>query len=270
MHKDNLSQNMAKQREENWGENCEEIWDRAAELIPDANRRKESLFFLQDAVREKKLRYTPSFTELMRIQLQYITPFFWLVQGGILLFMILFFCRLSSRDAKLTEYLWWSSIAAAWMGVLSHGTYVSHFSHGMTELEQSCYINLSQMWTIRMILCTSADIIILTAFSGGVAVDTETPFGRVAVYLLVPFVLSNVCSLFLLNVLRGGRGRFGQAALAVLMAMIAVSPSVAPPIYTAAYLWVWFTALIFGAVIFIGQIRSCYNKMMRGEMLCWS
>lgn len=266
MHKVSFRQNMAKQREES----REEIWDKAVKLTPDTDRKKESLYFLQDAVREKKLRYTPSFTELMRIQLQYITPFFWLVQGGILLFMILFFCRLSARGAALEEYLWWSSIAAAWMGVLSHGTFVSHFSHGMTELEQSCYINLSQMWAIRMILCTSADIVIITVFSGGVAADTKTPFGRVAVYLLVPFVLSNVCSLLLLNVLRGIRGRFGQAALAVLMAMIAASPSVAPPIYTAAYLWVWFAALIFGAVVFIGQVRGCYNRMMRGEMLCWS
>ena len=266
MHKDVLDQDMAKQREENW----QEIWDKAVKLTPDANRKKESLYFLQNAVREKKLRYTPSFAELMRIQLQYITPLFWLVQGGILLFMILLFYRFSARDAGLEEYLWWSSIAAAWMGVLSHGTYVSHFSHGMTELEQSCYINLSQMWTIRMILCTSADIFILTVFSGGVALDTETSFGRVAVYLLVPFVLSNVCCLLAINILRGGRGRFGQAALAVVMALAAVSPSAAPPIYTAAYLWVWFAALILGAVIFIGQVRSCYNKMMRGEMLCWS
>ena len=134
MYKDSLGQDMEKQQEENW----EKFWDIAVDLDPDKSRKKESLFFLQDAVREKKLRYTPSFTELMRIQLQYITPLFWLVQGGILLFMILFFCRLSARDAELKEYLWWSSIAAAWMGVLSHGTYLSHFSHGMTELEQSC------------------------------------------------------------------------------------------------------------------------------------
>lgn len=266
MHKVRFRQDMAKQREENW----EEFWDKAAELTPDVNRKKESLYFLQDSVREKKLRYTPSLAELMRIQLQYITPLFWLVQGGILLFMILLFYRFSARNAGLTEYLWWSSIAAAWMGVLSHGTYVSHFSHGMTELEQSCYINLSQMWTIRMILCTSADILILTVFSGGVALDTKTPFGRVAVYLLVPFVLSNVCCFLVLNILRGGRGRFAQVALAVIMALIAVSPSAAPPIYTAAYLWVWFAVLIFGAAIFIVQIRSCYNKMIRGEMLCWS
>ena len=266
MHKVNLDQDMARQQEGNW----EKLWDKAVDLNPDINRKKESLIALQNAIREKKLRYTPPFAELMRIQLQYITPLFWIVQGGILLFMILFFYRSSARGAGLEEYLWWSSIAAAWMGVLSHGTYVSHFSHGMTELEQSCYINLSQMWTIRMILCTSADIAILTVFSGGVALDTKTPFGRVAVYLLVPFVLSNVCCLLTINIFRGGRGRFGQAALAVVMAIIAASPSAAPPVYTAAYLWVWFAALILGAVVFIGQIRSCYNKMMRGEMLCWS
>lgn len=246
------------------------IWEKAAGLKPDPCKKKDSLNYIQDIIEAKKIRNTPSLVELVRIQLQYITPLFWLIQGGSLLLLMLLLYQWSGRSEELTDYLWWSSVAAAWMGVLSNGVLGKHFFHGMAELEQSCYINLSQMWTIRMILTTGVDIGMLTIFSGGIALYTDTFIGRIVVYLLVPFVLSNVCCLSVVSMLRGGRGRYVLAALAVVTAMFAVAPSVLPEIYTAAFLWVWFCMLFLGAVVFAAQIRSCYSRMTRGEMICWN
>lgn len=248
----------------------EKMWKTAQELTPDLHKKQAALTYIQAAIEAKKIRNTPSFGELMQIQLQYIPPLFWMLQGGLLFLLILFLHRLPKQGAELADYLWWSSIVAAWMGVLSHGVLGKHFSNRMAELEQSCYINLTQMWTIRMILTTGVDISILTVFSGGVASRTDTFFGRVAVYLLVPFVLSNVSCLLMISVLRGSRGKFVTAVLAVLTALLAVSPSIIPEIYTAAYLWVWFCLLLFGAVIFAGQLRSCYGRMTRGDLICWN
>lgn len=246
------------------------VWKTAAELKPDSHKKKGSLILIQGAVESKKIHGKTSFEELWRIQLQYISPLFWIFQGGLLFLLGAFFCRLSGQEAELTEYLWWSSIAAAWMGVFSHGVLGSHFVYGVAELEQSCYINLSQMWTIRMILITGVDIVILTLFSGGIAWNTEAFFGRIEVYLLVPFVLSNVCCLLTMNILRGVRGRHIQAVLAVITALLAVAPSVVPQIYAAAYLWIWFLLLCLGTMVFAGQVKSYYNKMLRGEVICWS
>ena len=248
----------------------EKIWQTASELKPDPHRKKESLILIQSCINAKKIRNTPSLSELVWIQLQYITPVFWVCQGGLLLLLILFLYRLRGQRAELTDYLWWSSVAAAWMGVFSNGTLGRHFSNRMAELEQSCYINLSQMWTIRMILTSGVDICILTVFSGGIAARTDTFFGRIAMYLLVPFMLSNICCLLMISALRGSRGKYTLAALAVIMALLAMSPAVFPEAYTTAYLWVWFCLLVLGVAIFVGQIRSCYSRMTRGEMICWN
>jgi len=248
----------------------EKMWKTARELKPDPHKKRAAFMNIQDAIESKKIRNTPSFSELIQIQLQYISPVFWILQGGLLFFLILFLHRLPKQGAELEDYLWWSSILAAWMGVLSHGVLGKHFSYRMAELEQSCYINLTQMWTIRMILTTGVDIGILTVFSGGVASRTDIFFGRIAVYLLVPFVLSNVCCLLMISALRGSRGKFVMAVLAVLTALLAMSPSIIPEIYTAVYLWVWFCLLFFGAVIFAGQLRSCYGRMTRGDLICWN
>lgn len=246
----------------------EKIWKTALELNPDPKQKQRSLFAIRDAIEAKKIQYAPFFGELMWIQLQYIPPIYWALQGGLLVLLILLLYRMPGQATELTDYLWWSSIAAAWMGVLSNGVLGRHFSNRMAELEQSCYINLSQMWMIRMILTTGVDIGVLTVFSGGIAARTDTFFGRVAMYLLVPFLLSNVCCLLLVSALRGSRGKYTLAALAVVVALLAVSPSVFANAYTAAYLWVWFCLLVLGAAVFAGQIRNCYGRMTRGEIIC--
>lgn len=261
-----------------YGEICEEtlpeegdIWKAASQLRPDPHKKQESLLHILSSIDSKDIYSAPPFSELLLIQLQYLSPVFWILQGGMLLGLMLLLFRLPSKGGELTDYLWWSSVAAAWLGVLSNGLLGRHFSSGMAELEQSCYINLTQMWTIRMILVTGVDIFfVLTVFSGGIALRTDTFFGRVAVYLLVPFILSNACCLLGASAIRGGKGKYILAALAVLTALVAAAPSFLPKVYTAAYLWVWFGVLLLGTLIFAGQIRICYSRMIRGEMVCWN
>lgn len=246
------------------------VWKRAAGLKPDPYKKRNSLICIQDAIEAKKIHSVPSPSRLLGIQLQYISPLFWLIQGGLLLLLLLFLYKFTGQGAELADDLWWSSIMAAWMGVISQGLLGKHFSHGMAELEQSCYINLSQMWTIRMLLTTSVDIAVLTAFSGGIALRTDTFVGRIAVYLLTPFVLSNVCCLSVIGTLRGGRGRYALAVLAVVTALLAVAPSVFPEMYRAVHLWVWLCMLFLETMIFAGQIRLCHDRIVRGEMICWN
>lgn len=252
------------------GETQAAIRQMAAGLEPDPHKKNHSLTCIQEAIEAKKIHNVPSSGQLFGIQLQYIPPLFWMIQGGLLLLLLLFLYKFTGQRTELTDYLWWGSVIAAWMGVLSQGLLGKHFSHGMAELEQSCYINLSQMWAIRMILTTGVDIVILTVFSGGIALRTETFVGRIAVYLLTPFVLSNICCLSAVSVLRGSREKYALAVLAVVTALLAVSPSVFPEMYKAAWLWVWFCMLLLETVIFAGQIRRCYNRMVRGEMICWN
>lgn len=248
----------------------EKIWERAAGMKPDPQKKKKSLACIEEVIADKKIHNIPSPAELIHIQLQYISPVFWLLQGGMLLLLLLLLYQMARMGVELADYLWWSSIVAAWMGILANGAVGRYFLHGMAELEQSCCINLSQMWTIRMILTIGVDICILTLFSGGVAMCTNTFFGRIAVYLLVPFVLSNICCLLAVSALRGGRSRYTLMVLAVLAGLTAAAPSLFPEIYGTAYLWVWLCMLVLGIIVFAAQIKNCYGRMIRGEMICWN
>ena len=239
-------------------------------LFPDSERKNRSMDVLRRAVDEKRLLYKPSPLNLLGIQLQYISPGFWALQGGLLLAVLLLLWRTSSTHGELADYLWWGSVSAAWMGMLVCGDLGRHLSRGMAELEQSCYFNLPQMWTVKMILTGGADILILGFCCGGIAYNTDTPIWQVSVYLLVPFVLSNLCCLLLLTILRGKRGHGTQLALAIVTAMAASGPSLAVWSYTWNFLWTWVMVLAVGSALLVRQLRQCYKKISRGEILCWN
>lgn len=240
------------------------------EPAPDAQRKKETFEVLEAAAKRKTICYKPSFFELFGIQLQYISPMFWVIQGAFLAAVALLLERTNRAGGGLCHYLWWGSLTAAWMGAAVCGELGRHLSRGMAELEQSCYFNLPQMWTMRMILSGSVDIVLLGVCSVGIARSVRAPLGQVCVYLLAPFVLSNLCCLWAVTVFRGSRSRYGRLIMAFLMALLAVTPSLGPEAYEAEHFGVWVAALFFGTGLWIKQLRQCYRKIAGGEILCWS
>lgn len=244
--------------------------ERGRELTPDARRKREALEALEGEIKRKAICYKPSFVELFGIQLQYISPMFWVIQGVFLAAVVFLMERTNRTGGELGNYLWWGSLTAAWMGAAVCGELGRHLRRGMAELEQSCYFNLPQMWTMRMILSGGADMILLGFCCGGIARSTKTPLGQVCVYLLAPFVLSNLCCLWAVTVFRGGRSRYVGPALAFMTALTVLAPSLRPEAYEAEYFGVWVAALLFGIGLWIKQLRQCYKKIAKGEMLCWS
>ena len=228
-------------------------WELAKTLTPDRGRRERALAEIRREIAGKSVRPSPSWREIVWLELQYISPLFWVSQAVLLALFFLVLERVSLGGGKLADYLQWASIAAAWLGVLLYGNLGRHICRGMAELEQSCYFNLSQIWAIKMALAGAGDILILSLGCGRISGLTRTPFLQVIVYLLAPFVLSNVCCLLFFS--------------ALLAAMV---PATIPGSYEAAFWWIWLLALSAGVAIFAWQIWLMYGKIERGEVLCWN
>ena len=248
----------------------EEFWRDARGLVPDSGKKKAALAAISRAVEEKNIELTPSLWEIFLTELKYISPYFWILHGGMAAVVFALIKRAAEDSGGLIECLRWGSIAAALMGVLICGSLGKHFSAGMAEMEQSCFLNLSQVWTMKMILTGSVDILVLLLFSGEIARSIQVLYGQICVYLLAPFVLSNVCCMLLIMYVRGSRGRYGQLAIALLSGIIAALPPTVPHAYEIQYLWVWGLWMVSGTGILAWQIRSMYRKFARGEVLCWN
>lgn len=240
-------------------------------LAPGEERKESVMQEIERCIARKRIRNTPSWHELAWIELQYISPMFWIAQAGLVAALILLLEHTSLHRGELKDYLQWISVMAAWMGVLTCGDLGRHFSRGMAELEQSCYFNLPQMWTIRMILSGTADILILMLCGTRIAEDTYVPFLQVCLYILVPFVLSNVVCLMLVTGLRSARGGYGQLVTGFLTGSIAAAIVMIPSeLYAKAYVWRWGMLLLAGTIFYFWQLQRIYGKIRRGEALCWN
>lgn len=256
-------------------------------MSPNHKRKEQAMRKIRQEAEKKRFFQTPSFLEMFLVELQYISPSFWVLQGIFVAVLVLLLeiaggsgssASQVQRNAgslgnleSLAACLQWTSVIAAWMGVAGCSQLSRHFAKGMAELEQSCYFNLAQMWTIRMVLTGLVDLMILTLCSGRIAERTDMPFGAVCLYVLVPFVLANVCCMLFFTALRGGRSRYVQLVLAFVTGILSAVPSVTPSeAYAQSSLWVWAAALAGGAGFYLWQLRCMYGKIKRGDVVCWN
>lgn len=246
------------------------FWREAGRIVPDRGKREAAMEEIASAIREKDMGYKPPLWELLWTELRYISLYFWIAQGVIAAAVYALIRITAAGSGGLPECLRWGSVAAALMGMLICGGLGKHFSSGMAELEQSCYLNLPQMWTMRMALTGSVDILLILLFSGEIARSTQAVYGQICVYLLVPFVLSNICCMLLVLYVRGCRGRYGQLVTALLSGSVAALPPTVPCAYELQYLWIWGLAMVSGIGILVWQMRLTYRKFARGEVLCWN
>lgn len=243
---------------------------REAEISLNLEKRKKALLNIQEVIDAKNIMLRPSKWKLLGILLQNITPTYWIGQSMVLTAAFFFLHQMKLLQVEKSEYLLWFSVGAALIGIIGISELARHVSYHMMELEQSCYFNLKQMWTIHMILFGSVDILALSCFSGIISRRIEREFLAVCVYLFVPFVLSNLCYLLLFTAARCGGHRYWQFGTAAAMGILSIVPSLMPRAYYLSYLWVWI--LILAAAITL-LIRECFNirkKFTEGEILCWN
>lgn len=274
-------------------------------MSPNHRKKEQAMRKIRQEAEKKRFFQTPSCLEMFLVELQYISPSFWVLQG-IFVAVLVFLLEMAGGSGSsvgqlqgnagslgnlinlenmgnlgnmdnpgnlesLAACLQWTSVIAAWMGVAGCSQLSRHFAKGMAELEQSCYFNLAQIWAIRMALTGFVDLVILTLCSGRIAERTDMPFGAVCLYVLVPFVLANVCCMLFFTALRGGRSRYVQLVLAFVTGILSAVPSVTPSeAYAQSSLWVWVVALAGGVGFYLWQLRCMYGKIKRGDVVCWN
>lgn len=236
----------------------------------DTGKRDAAMLHIREAIAQKQLRVRPSSWELLRMLVQNITKEYWIGQG--IFVLTAYFClhQMKLLRAEKGDYLLWFSLGAALMGLIGICELGKHVSYHMMELEQSCYFNLKQVWTINMILFGSVDILVLSCLSAVISRRTQMEFAAICVYLFVPFVLSNLCYLLLFTAVRCGGRRYWQLAAGAAMGVLSVVPSLVPRVYYITYLWVWILILAVGVVLLMAEFCTVNKRFTQGEVLCWN
>lgn len=241
------------------------------EEIPiDTGQKQRILRKIAEAAEEKRYAYCPSFWEIFHGQLKYISSF---CLGGQIICFLLFLAVLGyfqSQGVGRTVYLGIGSASSSCIGVFLMMELSRSRDYGVAELEQACYLDLKQVWCIKMILFGSLDILTLTAMAFGIAGNTSLHMIRIIVYLLAPFVLSNALQLLVFTFLRSRKGEYLQMGAAAFASGMSLLPLDHPNWYTAPYFGIWVCVLAAALAFLAREIVQLYHNLEEGEGICWS
>lgn len=238
----------------------------ALEQIPIEDARKaESLQNIAQAVEKKRYRYKPSHWEILRGQIKYISSFYLGGQLSCLLVIILTIGYLQEQGADMLAFLGAGSVLSSYMGVFLILELSRSQSCGMMEIEQTCYLNIKQVWCMKMIVFGSLDILLLTSLVLGVVRNVNCGIFQTMVYLLLPFFVSNILQLLVFTIMRKGKRGYLQMSIAVLLSCISLIPLSYPGIYTVAYFGIWLFGLAVALAVLITEIVTIYGRL---EEIC--
>lgn len=237
-------------------------------ISPDEKRKADCLQVIQQAVRQKRIQKRPSFMENVWKQLRFQTWQHWAAHGSVLLLSILFVLRLHRPDTSLADSIAACSVFLVFAGNICLSSVARLFSRHMAELEKTLYLDLKQMVCIHMLEAGIADLIVLGILAGFSGSRLQTGIFAYMLYLLVPFLWSEVFYLHMLTRARSAFSSFRQLCAAVCSAVLALVPSFWKDAYLPDTVLVWGLFAMAGGWLLVMEIRSVFGAIDMGDCLC--
>lgn len=235
----------------------------------DKSKKNNSLMEINQAVQGKKVRYYPSFAACIAQQLKYQTWTYWAMLGGVMLMVLFLIGWLTRFDIEdQTSAITLCAVMVVLTGNVCLSSVGRLFSWHMAELEQTLYLNLKQMVCIHMLFAGIIDFIalgLIVVFCGnGQIIGT----GAFLLYMLVPFLWSDILYLHMLTVLRGEMRGYRQLGVGLMCGILAVLPLFFEELYRPDKLLIWGLLSVAGIGILVLEIRRLLGKIEGGEDLC--
>lgn len=234
----------------------------------DERRREESLAELRQEIIKKRIRYYPSFPETVWNQMRFQPWTHWAVEGGILLLSMLLVFYLPENIETEREVLTICSVFFVFAGNSALSGIARLFSRHMAELEQTLYLNLKQMVCIRMLEAGIFALVIMGLLLGIATGESAAGTGICLLYMLVPFLWSDVFYLHMLGFFRNAASGFRSFAMGLICGLLACLPLTGENVYALKYRPIWLFLAAAGAALLAMEIRRILGKIEGGESIC--
>lgn len=230
--------------------------------------KQRSLSVINQAVQQKKVRYSPSFFTCILHQLRFQSGGYWLLQGGMLFMALLLSAYLNKQGAEGSVSITACSLFIVFAGNICLSGVGRLFSWHMAELEQTLYLNLKQLVCIQMMVAGVIDFIALALIVILCGSRYDGGMGVYLLYLIVPFLWSDILYFHMLTAFRGGMRGYRQVSLGVICGIMAAFPALFEEAYHQAYLPMWGILAVLGAGTLVLEIRRLLGKIEGGAGLC--
>lgn len=250
--------------EEKKSERSREVW----RFPLDESKKENSLAAIRKAAEAKQLRHYPSFCVNLWNQFRFQSWRYRAAQGTVLLSAMLLSVWLNQNKITGSDSIAVCSVFLVFAGNICFSGVARLFSWHMAELEQTLYLNLKQMVCIRMLEAGILDLAVLSILTGLTVGSSNAGTGEYLLYLLVPFLWSDVLYLHMLTVFRNGLAGYRQFSAGILCGLLALFPVILEDAYETQALPWWYAFGLAGALLMGTEIYGILGKIEGGDSLC--
>lgn len=234
----------------------------------DQARKEQSLLHIRQAVWQKRMHRRLSFAEKAWNQLRFHTWQHWAAQGSILLtamFLIIWFYKKNMHGLPAIAVC---SVFLVFAGNICFSSIARLFSRHMAELEKTLYLDLKQMVCIGMLEAGAFDLLVLGILTGYLGSRSDNGIFTYLLYLLVPFLWSEIFYLHMLSQIRNIFSGFRQLCFGTLCGALALFPVFWENAYLPKYVPAWGVLTAAGIFLLAAEIYSIFKKIDAGDGLC--
>lgn len=234
----------------------------------DEREKEKRLAVICQAAEKKQIRYYPGFAEKLWNQLRFQSWKHRVSQGAVLLSAMLLVFYLDQKKPAGVDSIAVCSVFLVFTGNICLSGVGRMFSWHMAELEQTLYLNLKQMICIGMLEAGLVDLMVLGILMGFAGTEGQMGTGAALLYMLVPFLWSDILYLYMLTALRNTQHGYWQLAAGMICGMLSLFPILWEDRYHADYLPVWGAAAVAGVLLMAAQVYRVLGKIEGGDSLC--
>lgn len=158
-----------------------------------------------------------------------------------------------------------------WSGIFSVTSIIlidKLFFGRMAELGASCYFNTKQSVAAYMIAVEGINLIMLMVIALYVGAYWEISIIQLMIYLMTPFLLSNVAAFGILSTETGRNSPFLLFASGLFLSAVYMTVSAIPNIFVRSSIGIWVGICFVMIILFSFEVRYFFMKVEKGELLC--
>lgn len=169
-------------------------------------------------------------------------------------------------DAK--EIITFCNVGAGIISVAAISLLDKMFFGKMAELSACCYFSTKQSIAAFMICVESVNLVMLLIVMLYVRTYWKIAIFQLAIYILTPFIFSNIVAIGILSSNVGRRSTYAFFVCGFFLTMGYIALSAVPSIFFITSIGIWVFICVSMVTFFLIEIRYFFRKVEKGELLC--
>ncbi|MDD3362008.1 MAG: hypothetical protein PHW34_10095 [Hespellia sp.] len=244
------------------------MFERADKEFPIQSGKKEQTFEKMSLELERQKHPVERINSILINQFLYIDKSVLYVYGALICLEFIVVIGLQSMGIDTKMMI---SCCMVWSGIFSVTSIIlidKLFFGRMAELGASCYFNTKQSVAAYMIAVEGINLIMLMVIALYVGAYWEISIIQLMIYLMTPFLLSNVAAFGILSTETGRNSPFLLFASGMFLSAIYMMVSVIPNVFVLSSIGIWGIICFIMIILFSFEVRYFFIKVEKGELLC--